>query len=396
MYKPIPINEKVYWVGINDRETDLFEAHWPLPEGVSYNAYLIDDEKVGLVDTVKSYFQTDYLDKIREVIGHDRDVDYLIINHMEPDHSGAIKELKEVYPDITIVGNKKTMNFLEGFYGVSENCKVIENGEELDLGKYKLQFHITPMVHWPETMMTFEKTDGILFSGDAFGGFGTLDGGIFDDELNVEFYEDETLRYFANIVAKYSRMVQRAIKKLGDLDINIVAATHGPIWREKPEKIINDYNKWSSYGTEKGVVVVYGSMYQNTKKMAEEIARELAENGIEKIIMHDASRTHTSYMVRDIWKYEAMIIGSCTYNTQLFPPVEDLINFLENIRIQNHTLGIFGSYSWSGGAVKRLKKFAENVKCELVEPVVETKFSPKQEDLEKCRKLGKSISEKLK
>jgi len=396
MDKPISINDKVYWVGINDRETDLFEAHWPLPRGVSYNAYLINDDKVALVDTVKSYFQTDYLDKIRAIIGTDRKVDYLIINHMEPDHSGAIKELKEVYPEITIVGNKKTMSFLEGFYGVSDNLKIIKDGETLDLGDYKLKFYLTPMVHWPETMMTYEQTEGILFSGDAFGGFGTLDGGIFDDELNVEFYEDETLRYFSNIVAKYSRMVQRAIKKLSGLDINIVASTHGPIWRENPEEIINDYQKWSSYGTEKGVVVVYGSMYQNTKKMAEEIARALAENGIEKIILHDASRTHASFMIRDIWKYEGFIIGSCTYNTDLFPPVEELINFLENIKIQNHTLGVFGSYSWSGGAVKRLEEFAENVKCELVEPVIETQYAPKDQDSKKCRALGKNMADKLK
>jgi flavorubredoxin len=252
------------------------------------------------------------------------------------------------------------------------------------------------MVHWPETMMTYDQTDGILFSGDAFGGFGTLDGGIFDDELDVDFYEDEILRYFANIVAKYSRMVQRAIKKLGDLEIEIVASTHGPIWRDRPEKIINDYMNWSSCKTEQGVVVVYGSMYGNTKKMAEEIARELAENGIEKIILHDVSRTHTSFMVRDIWKYKAMILGSCTYNTRLFPPMEDLVSFLENIKIRNHILGIFGSYSWSGGAVKRLQNFADNVKCDLVEPVIETKYAPKDEDSEKCRKLGKNISEKLK
>ena len=396
MHKPIAINQKVYWVGINDRETDLFEAHWPLPKGVSYNAYLINDEKVALVDTVKTYFQTDYLDKIREIIGNEKEIDYLIINHMEPDHSGAIKEIKEVYPDITIVGNKKTMNFLEGFYGIHENVKVVEDGDTLDLGDHQLKFYLTPMVHWPETMMTYDQKGGILFSGDAFGGFGTLDGGIFDDELEVDFFEDETLRYFSNIVAKYSRMVQRAIDKLSDLDINIVAATHGPIWRENPEKIINDYIKWSSCKTEKGVVVVYGSMYGNTKKMAEEIARELAENGIEKIILHDVSRTHTSFIVRDIWRYEAMILGSCTYNTQLFPPMEELVNFLENIRVHDHTLGIFGSYSWSGGAVKRLKQFAEKVKCDLVEPVIETKFSPKDEDSKKCRQLGKNVADKLK
>jgi flavorubredoxin len=396
MHRPIAINDKVYWIGINDRETDLFEAHWPLPQGVSYNAYLINDEKVALIDTVKTYFQTDYLDKIRGIIGHDKQIDYLIINHMEPDHSGAIKEIKEIYPDITIIGNKKTMNFLEGFYDIQDKVKIVEDGEELDLGQHKLKFYLTPMVHWPETMMTYDQTDGILFSGDAFGGFGTLDGGIFDDELDVDFYEDEILRYFANIVAKYSRMVQRAIKKLGDLEIEIVASTHGPIWRDRPEKIINDYMNWSSCKTEQGVVVVYGSMYGNTKKMAEEIARELAENGIEKIILHDVSRTHTSFMVRDIWKYKAMILGSCTYNTRLFPPMEDLVSFLENIKIRNHILGIFGSYSWSGGAVKRLQNFADNVKCDLVEPVIETKYAPKDEDSEKCRKLGKNISEKLK
>lgn len=395
MNHAIKVKDDIYWVGVNDRKTDLFESLWPLPRGVAYNAYLINDEKVALIDTVKAPFEMDYLQNIQKVIGPDRKVDYLIINHMEPDHSGAIQFLTRIFPDITIVGNKKTMEFLKDFYGVIHNTLIIEDGQSLSLGSRTLQFHITPMVHWPETMMTYEGKSGMLFSGDAFGGFGTLDGGVFDDELDMDYFEDEMLRYFSNIVGKYSMMVLKAIDKVKHLDIQVIGATHGPILRKNPGIIIERYAKWSRQETEKGVVIVFGSMYGNTEKMAERIARSLAVQGVAKVIIHDISRTHISYIIRDLWRYRGIILGSCTYNMKLFPPMEQLIGILENDAMKNHVLGIFGGYSWSGGGVKRLKEFAENAKWETREPVIEAKCSPSESDLEQCDRLGEEIAKAL-
>lgn len=394
MKTAIPITENIYWVGANDKETNLFESLWPLPNGVSYNAYLIVDEKVTLVDTVKITYHDTYLDKIKNLLG-DRKVDYLIINHMEPDHSGSIKALREAYPEVEIVGNKRTMDFLEGFYSITDGTRVVKEGDTLDLGEHKLQFYLTPMVHWPETMMTYEQTEKVLFSGDAFGGFGSLDGGVFDDEINIKYYEDEIRRYFANIVAKYSPMVVKAYEKVKDLDLQIIAATHGPVWRENPQYIIDEYVKWSTYQTKKGVVIVYGSMYGNTKVLAEEIARTLAEEGIKEVRLYDVSRTHLSYLISDIWNYKGLILGACTYNTEIFPPVAALTDALANRQIKNHILGIFGSYSWSSAAVKKLQAFNEKVKLPLIEPVIESKFSPTDEKLEKCRQLARNMAKEI-
>src|SRR5690554_4683295 len=217
MNNPIKVTEKVYWIGVNDRETSLFENLWPLDKGVAYNSYLINDEKVALVDTVKINKMEVYFEKIQEILEKGKQVDYLIINHMEPDHSGAIKEVLHYFPNTKIVGNKKTLDMLQEFYGIEENLYLVEDGDVLDLGEHKLKFFLTPMVHWPETMMSYDLKDKILFSMDAFGGFGSLDGGVFDDEVNLEFYEDEIRRYFSNIVGKYSSMVQRALNKLKGL-----------------------------------------------------------------------------------------------------------------------------------------------------------------------------------
>jgi len=319
MNKVVEIKDSIFWVGVNDRTTAYFEGLWPLPRGVAYNAYCIVDQKIALVDTVKGAYQMLYLEKIRDIIG-EKKVDYLIINHMEPDHSGAVKMITSIYPEIQIIGNKKTKEFVEGFYGIHTNFKVIEDEEELQLGSRTLKFYITPMVHWPETMMTFDARSGVLFSGDAFGGFGTLDGGIFDDEVDVDFYVDETLRYFSNIVAKYSPMVLKAIDKLSAVNISVIAATHGPIYRKNPATIINYYLRWSRQETEKGVIVAYGSMYGNTERMAEMIARSLAENGIERVILHDLSKAHISHVIKNIWRYKGLVLGSCTYNMKVFPP----------------------------------------------------------------------------
>ena len=394
MNRSVKLNDDIYWVGVNDRETDVFEALWPLEKGISYNSYLIDDEKTALIDTVKSNFHDSYIAKIEDILG-DKKLDYLVINHMEPDHSGDIKAIKERYPELKIVGNKKTVDFLDGFYNINDGLEIVSNGDTIDLGNRKLEFYLTPMVHWPETMMTYDTKDKVLFSGDAFGSFGALNGGVFDDEIDTDYYDDEIIRYFSNIVGKYSRMVQKALDKLSDLSIEVVASTHGPVWRENPEYIIDFYDRLSSHQAEDGVVVVYGSMYGNTKLMAERIARSLAENGIKNVEVYDAARADNSYMISDIWKYKGVIIGSCAYNTKVFPPVESLISALDNRKLSDRYLGIFGSYSWSGGGVKGINSFADNNKFELVEPVIEAKHSPDDDKYKKCDELGKNMAEKI-
>lgn len=396
MNHPINVTEKVYWIGVNDRETGLFENLWPLDKGVAYNSYLINDEKVALVDTVKINKMEIYFEKIQEILGKGKQVDYLIINHMEPDHSGAIKEVLHYFPKTKIVGNKKTLDMLQEFYGIVDNLYLVQDGDVLDLGEHKIKFFLTPMVHWPETMMSYDLTAKILFSMDAFGGFGSLDGGVFDDEVNLEFYEDEIRRYFSNIVGKYSSMVQRALNKLKGLDINIVAPTHGPVWRDKPQHIISLYDKWSRYEAEEGVVIVYGSMYGNTAKMADYIARSLSEKGVTNIRLYDASKTHVSYIISDIWRFKGVILGSCAYNTGLFPSMESVINKIKNSALKNRFLGLFGNYSWSGGGVINLKAFAEEIKWERVGEAVEAKSSPKAEDFVKCEDIATEMAKKLK
>ncbi|MCE4565388.1 FprA family A-type flavoprotein [Maribellus sp. CM-23] len=390
----VNLAEDIYYLGFNDRRTHLFENIWPIPHGVSYNSYLIVDEKVALVDTVERAFIDDYLDSIEEIIG-DREVDYLIINHMEPDHSGALKAIVHRYPGVTLVGNKKTFDYVESYYLKPNHTLIVHDDSVLDLGKHKLQFQTIPMVHWPETMVTYEETNKILFSGDAFGSYGTLDGGIFDDEINLEFYEVEVMRYFTNIVGKYCAHTQRAIKKLAPLDIKMIAATHGPIWRSDLNWILTRYNKWSSYDLDCGVVIVYGSMYGNTKKMAETIARQLAVRGIKNIRVYDASKTHSSYIINDIFKYKGFIVGSAAYNNAMFPNVETLLTTVEHMAPKNHYLGIFGNYSWNGGGVKNLKTFAENIKWDLVYDPIEEKGNMKPNTSEELIKLANAMADKL-
>jgi len=391
----IKLSDHIYYLGFNDRRTHLFENIWPIPHGVSYNSYLIADEKVALIDTVERQFIDDYLEQIERIIG-DRKIDYLVINHMEPDHSGALRALITKYPDITLVGNKKTFGFVESFYFTPKNILEVNDDDVLDLGTHRLQFRMVPMVHWPETMVTYETVNKILFSGDAFGSYGTLDGGVFDDEINLDFYEVEVMRYFTNIVGKYCAHTQRAIKKLADLEIRMIAATHGPIWRTDLDWVLTRYNKWSTYDMEEGVVIVYGSMYGNTQKMAETVARRLAERGIKNIRVYDSSKTHASYIINDIFKYKGFIVGSCAYNNALFPNVETLLSTVEHMGIKNHLLGIFGNYSWNGGGVKNLISFAENIKWELVYNPVEEKGALKVDKYEELLKLADAMADRLK
>ncbi len=394
---PIQIQKDLFYLGVNDRTKAKFEGLWPLPKGVSYNSYLITDEKTALFDTVEICYSDIFFQKLETALAG-RPLNYLIINHMEPDHSGSIALLKTKYPEVRIVGNARTLDMVKGYYGITEGVIAIKDEDELSLGKYNLRFYLTPMVHWPETMMTYETTGKTIFSGDAFGTFGTLDGGITDSQLRPERYWDEMIRYYSNIVGKYGNPVQKAMAKLEKLEVNAICSTHGPVWIEKENirEVIALYDKLSRYDADNGVVIAYGSMYGHTEQMAEVIATEMAAQGIRDIVLHNVSKRELSYVVRDIFKYKGLIIGSPTYNNQLFPEVESLISKIENREVKNRYFGYFGSYSWAGAAVKRLAQFAENSKWEIVGNPVEVKQALQQDTLEACRELGRAMAEKLK
>ncbi|MBO4984591.1 MAG: FprA family A-type flavoprotein [Bacteroides sp.] len=389
------VTGKIHYVGVNDRNKHRFEAMWPLPYGVSYNSYLIDDDIVALIDTVDACYFGTYLRKIKSIIGN-RPIQYLIINHMEPDHSGSISLIKQQYPDIIIVGNKQTFGMIEGFYGVTGDRYQVTDGDFLALGHHTLRFYLTPMVHWPETMMTFDEADGVLFAGDGFGCFGTLDGGFLDTRINLDHYWDEMIRYYSNIVGKYGSPVQKALQKLGGLPIKTICSTHGPVWTENIPRVIDIYDKLSRYEAEEGVVIAYGSMYGNTEQMAEAIASELSAQGIKNIVMHNVTKSHPSFILKDIFKYKGLIIGSPTYSNQLFPEVEALLSKILLREVKNRFFGYFGSYCWAGAAVKRMGEFVEKSKFELVADPVEMKQAMREETYQQCEALAKAMADRLK
>lgn len=389
------IKGKVHYVGVNDRNKALFEGLWPLPYGVTYNSYLIDDDMIALVDTVDICYFDVFLNKIKKIIG-DKPINYLIINHMEPDHSGSIRLLKQHYPDIIIVGNKQTFGMVEGFYGVTGDRYTVNDGDFLDLGHHKLKFYLTPMVHWPETMMTFDETDSVLFSGDGFGAFGALNGGVVDAKINIDIYWEEMYRYYSNIVGKYGSPVQKALQKLSELKIEMICSTHGPVWTENVSKVIDIYDKLSRYEAQEGVVIAYGSMYGNTEQMAEAIAEELSDCGIKNIVMHNLSKSNASYVVKDVFKYKGLIVGSPTYSNQLFPEVENILSKLAVRDIKGRYLGYFGSFTWASAAVKRIAEFNDKLKYEIVGNPVEMKQGMKEETYKMCRALGQAMAERLK
>ena len=396
MYKPVEINKNLFYVGVNDRSKELFENLWPLPKGVSYNSYLIRDEKVALIDTVDITFTDVFLKKLDVLLG-DKPIDYLVINHMEPDHSGSIELLKTRYPDIQIVGNSRTADMLKGFYGITDNILIIEDKNELNLGKNTLQFYLTPMVHWPETMMTYVKESKTLFSADAFGTFGTLDGGITDTQLNPDWYWNEMVRYYSNIVGKFGSPVQAALKKLSGLGIETICSTHGPVWTQPDTiaKVISLYDRLSKYESENGLVIAYGSMYGNTEQLAEIIAAAAAENGAKNIVMHNVSKSHESEILRDIFKYRGLIIGSPTYNNKPYPGVESLLSALQNRNVKNRFFGYFSGHTWADGAKRDLKAFADGMEFEMVCESVEMKQSLNSTVTENAYVLGKAMAEKL-
>lgn len=389
------IKDKVYYVGVNDRKKTLFEGLWPLPSGVSYNSYLIDDDKICLIDTVEVDFFTQFLENIREVIG-DRPIDYIVINHMEPDHSGSLSLMRKYYPDIQVVSNKKAFDMLRGFYGISGGEYEVKNGDTLELGHHTLQFFLTPMVHWPETMMSLDVTDNIIFTGDAFGCFGALNGGLIDSEINCDDFWLEMIRYYSNIVGKYGTPVQNALKKLAGIPLDYICSTHGPVWHEHLNKVVALYDQMSRYETEEGLVICFGTMYGNTERMAEVIARAASQAGIKNIVMHNVSKTHHSYIIRDVFRYRGLIVGAPTYNTGLYHEMDVLLSELANRDIKNHYLGWFGSYGWAGKAVAKVKEWNDTqLHFEPVGKPVEMRQALTADVAAQCSELGKAMAERL-
>ena len=385
------IKDKVYYVGVNDRKKTLFEGLWPLPSGVSYNSYLIDDDKICLIDTVEVDFFTQFLENTREVIG-DRPIDYIVINHMEPDHSGSLSLMRKYYPDIQVVSNKKAFDMLRGFYGISGGEYEVKNGDTLELGHHTLQFFLTPMVHWPETMMSLDVTDNIIFTGDAFGCFGALNGGLIDSEINCDDFWLEMIRYYSNIVGKYGTPVQNALKKLAGIPLDYICSTHGPVWHEHLNKVVALYDQMSRYETEEGLVICFGTMYGNTERMA----RAASQAGIKNIVMHNVSKTHHSYIIRDVFRYRGLIVGAPTYNTGLYHEMDVLLSELANRDIKNHYLGWFGSYGWAGKAVAKIKEWNDTqLHFEPVGKPVEMRQALTADVAAQCSELGKAMAERL-
>lgn len=387
------LKEDIHYVGVNDRVKHRFEGLWQLPAGVSYNAYVIaDEDKVALVDTVDSAFFAEFLDNIHEAIG-DRRIDYLVINHMEPDHSGSIALIRKYYPEIKLVGNKKTFEMVQGFYGEpTDGDVVVAEGTTLSLGKRTLRFHLVPMLHWPETMVSYELTEGILFAGDAFGCFGALDGAVMDTQMDTTRYWREMERYYAAILGGYARPVQQALKKLGGLEINMICSTHGPVWTEQAGKAVELYRRLSSQETEPGLVVCYGSMYGNSQRVAEAVAQGAAEAGLKKIIVHNLSVSQPSFVLADIFRYKGLAIGGPTYNGGLFPVVDDLLERLSHRNVDQHVLGWFGGCAWAPAVGKCIAEYNEKMKMEVVSAAVEWKFGASAEVLEHGRALGRALA----
>ena len=383
---PFKLSENIFYVGVNDRKTELFERMIPLPYGVSYNSYLLVDEKVVLFDTVEASFAEESLFKIKNAL-NGRKIDYLVIHHLEPDHTSGIKQYLAQYPDLQIICNKKAAEMLQGYYGISQNLVIVEDRAEMKIGAHELQFVFAPMVHWPEVMMTYEKTEKILFSADAFGCFGTLDGAVEDSKLNIEKYISEMYRYYVNIVGKYGSPVQTALKKLADYQIDTICSLHGPVWRENIAKVVEIYDKLSRYEGENGVVIVYGSMYSHTEAMAEAVARGAAEV-TKNVILHDVSKSDISQIITDCFRYKTLIFGCPTYNGSIFPKMAQVLDYLELRGLKNRVFGSFGSFTWAGMAVKTLNAFAEKMQYENIGSV-EVKHAMQAADYEKLVDLGR-------
>lgn len=394
MHHPIEILSGVYYVGVNDRRTALFENLWPIPRGVSYNAYLLRDDQNVLVDTAEAGRSGFFLENLRAALGGEP-LDYVVIDHVEPDHSGSLREVLSAWPEAVVVGNKKTRDLIGRFYGFDGAFHEVGDGDTLCTGKKTLSFVLTPMVHWPESMMAYETSAGVLFSSDAFGSFGTLDGALCDDETDPGGYEGEMRRYYANIVGKYSPMVQKALGRLAGVPVSAVCPSHGLIWRKDPGRVVSLYDRWSRQEADPGVVIAFGSMYGHTESLADDLARLLVEEGVSRVRVFDASRTHPSYILSEIWRTRGLLLGSCAYNAGMLPTVEQLTAKLEQSGLADRLLGFFGNYSWSGGGVRTLEAFGERTGWEVVAPPIEARSATVLSDRDRLAGLAGAMARRL-
>lgn len=403
MYCTQQITTNIHWIGSNDWTTERFENLFPIPKGVSYNSYFIDDEKTCVIDSVDKMVRNEFFDNLTYLL-NGRDLDYCVINHMEPDHGATLLEIVERWPNVKLVGNPTTFRMFEQFFGKSfpNNYMFVKNGDKISLGKHTLASYTMPMVHWPEVTCTFEESEGILFSADAFGSFGTINGNIFADQVDFSnFYEDEARRYYTNIVGKFGPQVIMAIKKALPLKPNIIAPLHGPIWRTPQDiaYIIEKYLHWGSYTPEKkGVVIVFGSMYGHTAQMAEQLAKLLSLRGITDIRVYDVSKTHGSYLVAEAWKYSNLVCLAPTYNLGLYLAMHNFLHELAALNFQNRKVSIIGSHTWASGAMKAMvNTFVNDFKnIEIVGDPIDIKSALHDDQKHKFVELADAIAASLK
>lgn len=388
--KAAQISENVWRIGANLSSAELFEGIWPIPYGVSVNSYIVKGEKTALIDLVKDCDNAagTYLEQLKEIGDGFDTIDYLILNHMEPDHTGYLAKVKEDNPDMKIYCTKKAAALVQAFYKITEDVIIVGSGDTLDLGGKTLVFEETPNIHWPETMMTYCPEDKILFSCDAFGSFGAVaDDKVFDDQMNdedMEFFRSESLRYYANIVSTFSGFVNKGIAKLSGLDIGCIAPSHGPVWRSNPEVIVKMYQEFASYlngPAENHITIIWSSMYGNTASMLETVIQALEDKKVSYSIFK-IPRDHVSFVLADVWKSRGLIIGMPTYEYKMFPPMAHAIDIFDRSHVKNKKVFRFGSYGWSGGAQKQFDEMTAKLKWDYLDPV-EWQGAPEQEDKDK-------------
>lgn len=394
------LENDLYRIGVNDRRTARFENMFPMPDGVSYNSYLIKDEKKVLFDTVDASFINDFYSNLNHALGEDK-LDYLVITHMEPDHSSAINMVLKDHPDCKLVGNKKTFQFMEQFFGdkFTDRYLEVKNGETLEIGKRTLEFVFAPMVHWPEVMFVL-SSEGELFSADAFGTFGAIEGHYSSDLIDMDrAFIDEARRYYINIVGKQGRSVSAVLKKLEGKEVKMILPLHGPIHRqkEKIEYFIDKYKTWAGFESEEdGVLIAYSSMYGNTEEAADMLAYELSENGVKNIHIYDVSEYDYSYIISDAHKFSNFVYTAINYNTDLYPRMDAFLRELVGTGFQNRKVSVITNMSWGGRAEKIAEEILANAKLEKIGETISLKSSLDEEKVEEIKELAKAIAESMK
>lgn len=384
--KDITVTDSILYIGADDKDLDLFESQYIIPNGVSYNSYVIMDEKIAVMDTVDARRAEEWLDNLDKALAG-RTPDYLIVSHMEPDHAANIQRLVEKYPEMKVVGNPKTFPMIGQFFDVdlSERSVVVKEGETLNLGKHELQFFMAPMVHWPEVMVTYEKSEKILFSADGFGKFGALD--------VEEDWACEARRYYFNIVGKYGVQVQALLKKAATLDIAMICPLHGPILKENLGYYIGKYDTWSKYEAEDdGVLVAYASIHGNTRKAAEKMKEILEAKGAAKVAIADLSRDDMAEAVEDAFRYDKVVLAAATYDGGIFPCMEDFLHHLKSKNYQKRKIAIIENGSWGPMAAKTMKGILEGMKeLDICEKTVTIKSAMKQENIAQMEELAEEL-----